>query len=70
MNIFSTSQTGTCNDECCQANNLCSFSGNLEDVCATPIYVQSVYDTVRFHLQGMKTVQCLKSRRPSRAAVL
>ena len=60
MNIFSTSQTGTCNDECCQANNLCSFSGNLEDVCATPIYVQSVYDAVRFHLQGMKTVQCLK----------
>ena len=55
MNLFSSSQACACNDDCCQANNLCSFSGNLDDVCATPIYVQSVYDAVRFHLQGMKS---------------
>lgn len=60
MNCFCTSQTNTCGDNCCQANDLCSFSGDLDDVCATPIYVQSVYDAVRFHMQGMKTVQSLK----------
>lgn len=57
MNCFCTSQS---EPNCCSANSLCSFSGNLEDVTATPIYVQSVYDAVKFHLQGMKTVQGLK----------
>jgi len=60
MNNFCTSHTGLNGDCCCRANELCSFSGNLEDVTATPIYVQSVYDAVRFHLQGMKTVQNLR----------
>lgn len=59
MNCFCTSQNNT-NDNCCSANNLCCFSGNLDDVTATPIYVQSVYDAVRFHLKGMKTVQGLR----------
>ena len=59
MNCFCTSPTNT-NGDCCCANELCSFSGNLDDVSATPIYVQSVYDAVRFHLQGMKTVQGLR----------
>ncbi len=31
----------------------------MEDVKSTPIYVQSVYNAVRFNLQGMKTVQGL-----------
>lgn len=60
MNCFSTSQFNTNGDSCCRANELCSFSGNLDDVTATPIYVQSVYDAVRFNLQGMRTVQNLK----------
>ena len=60
MNCFCTPQNNTTGESCCKANELCSFSGNLDDVTATPIYVQSVYDAVRFHMQGMKTVQCLK----------
>lgn len=59
MNCFCTSQNDN-GDNCCSANNLCNFSGNMEDVAVTPIYVQSVYDAVRFHLNGMKTVQSLK----------
>jgi len=42
---------------CCNANNLCEFSGNISDLCTEPIYVQKVYDAVLFNLQGMKTVQ-------------
>ena len=60
MNCFSTSQTVNNGNNCCRANELCSFSGNLDDVTATPIYVQSVYDAVRFNMQGMRTVQNLK----------
>lgn len=60
MNCFCTTQTNSASDSCCRANELCSFSGNLDDVTATPIYVQSVYDAVRFNLQGMRTVQNLK----------
>ncbi len=57
MACFSTPQN---DPNCRSANTLCEFSGNLDDVTATPIYVQSVYDAVKFHLQGMKTVQNLK----------
>jgi len=42
---------------CCNANTLCEFSGNINDLCPEPIYVQKVYDAVLFNLQGMKTVQ-------------
>lgn len=59
MNCYCTSQTNG-GDNCCRANELCSFSGNLDDVTATPIYVQSVYDAVRFNMQGMRTVQNLR----------
>lgn len=59
MNCYCTSQTNG-NDTCCRANELCSFSGNLDDVTVTPIYVQSVYDAVRFNMQGMRTVQNLR----------
>lgn len=60
MNCFCTSQNNGLDDTCRRANELCSFSGNLDDVTATPIYVQSVYDAVRFHMQGMKTIQNLR----------
>jgi len=60
MNCYCTSQNGAAEDGCCRANELCSFSGSLDDVVSTPVYVQSVYDAVTFHMQGMKTVQNLK----------
>ena len=60
MNNFCTSQLNTNDGTCCHSNELCSFSGNLNDVTAAPIYVQSVYDAVRFNLHGMKTIQSLK----------
>lgn len=46
--------------KCCNANQLCEFSGNLRDVVSEPIFVQKVYDAVLFNLQGLKTVtnQC------------
>ena len=59
MNCFCTTQNDT-NETCCRANELCRFSGNLDDVTATPIFVQSVYDAVRFNMQGMRNVQHLK----------
>ena len=58
MNCYSTLKSG--GESCCRANDLCTFNGNLDDVTATPIYVQSVYDAVRFNMQGMRTVQNLK----------
>ena len=42
---------------CCNANVLCEFDGDLSKVISEPIYVQKVYDAVLVHLQGMKTVQ-------------
>ena len=41
---------------CCNANTLCEFDGNPENVVTEPIYVQKVYDAVLFNLQGMRTV--------------
>lgn len=42
---------------CCNANSLCEFNGDLDCVSSEPIYVQKVFDAARFNLQGMKTVQ-------------
>lgn len=42
---------------CCNANTLCEFNGDLDCVKSEPIYVQKVFDAVLFNLQGMKTVQ-------------
>lgn len=42
---------------CCNANNLCEFNGDIDSVTSEPIYVQKVFDAVLFNLQGMKTVQ-------------
>ncbi len=41
---------------CCNANTLCEFDGNLNNVVSEPIFVQKVYDAVLFNLQGLKTV--------------
>ena len=51
---------------CCNANVLCEFNGDLSSVVTEPIYVQKVYDPVLFNLQGMKTVQnqCFTPRIP------
>ncbi|WP_207637164.1 hypothetical protein [Anaerovorax odorimutans] len=51
---------------CCNANQLCEWNGNLEDVVSEPIYVQKVYDAVLFNLQGLKTVsnQCFSPAIP------
>lgn len=52
--------------KCCNANQLCEFSGNLRDVVSEPIFVQKVYDAVLFNLQGLKTVtnQCFSPAIP------
>ena len=42
---------------CCNANVLCEFNGDLSNVVSEPVFVQKVYDAVLFNLQGMKTVQ-------------
>ena len=51
---------------CCNANVLCEFNGDLSNVVSEPIFVQKVYDAVLFNLQGMKTVQnqCFTPRIP------
>lgn len=43
-------------ENCCNANTLCEFDGNLNNVVSEPIFVQKVYDAVLFNLQGLKTV--------------
>ena len=42
---------------CCNANSLCEFNGDLDSLKSEPVYVQKVFDAVLFNLQGMKTVQ-------------
>ena len=51
---------------CCNANVLCEFNGDLSNVVSEPVFVQKVYDAVLFNLQGMKTVQnqCFTPRIP------
>lgn len=51
---------------CCTANTLCKFDGNMRNVVSEPIYVQKVYDAILFNLQGLKTVsgQCFRPRIP------
>lgn len=57
MTCFSSRQASGFSDSCCHGNNICRFSGNMDDVYSVPVYVQSIYDAVQFNLQGMKTVQ-------------
>lgn len=57
MSCFGNRPSPDLYENCCNAGCFCKFSGKLDDVISTPIYVQSVYDAVLFNLQGMKTVQ-------------
>ncbi|WP_312091711.1 hypothetical protein [Aminipila sp.] len=57
MSCFGNKVSPDLYQNCCNANTLCEFSGNIEDVVTEPLYVQKVYDAVLFNLQGMKTVQ-------------
>ena len=42
---------------CCNANTICEFDGDMDNVKSEPIYVQKVFDAILINLQGMKTVQ-------------
>lgn len=55
MSCFGNRVTGDLYQNCCNSNNLCEFDGDMNSVCTAPIYVQQVFDAVRFNLQGMKT---------------
>ena len=57
MSCFGKNLSWDNNQNCCNANTLCEFSGNLDDLITEPLYVQKVYDAILFNLQGMKTVQ-------------
>ena len=39
---------------CCNANTICEFNGDIDSSKSEPIYVQKVFDAVLFNLQGMK----------------
>lgn len=41
---------------CCNANELCQFDGDISSLKTEPVYVQKVFDAVQFHLQGMKSI--------------
>ncbi|QIB69504.1 hypothetical protein Ami103574_09260 [Aminipila butyrica] len=57
MSCFGNKVSPDLYQNCCNANTLCEFSGNMDDVITEPLYVQKVYDAILFNLQGMKTVQ-------------
>lgn len=44
-------------DKCCKADTGCEFDGTLRKVKTEPIYVQKVYDSALFNLQGLRTVE-------------
>ncbi len=56
MNCFGGRVSQDLFQNCCNANTLCEFNGDLDSVTSEPIYVQKVFDAVKFHLQGMKTI--------------
>lgn len=57
MSCFGNRVSPDLYQNCCNANTMCEFSGNINDLVTEPIYVQKVYDAVLFNLQGMKTIQ-------------
>lgn len=57
MSCFGSRVSTDLYQNCCNANTLCEFNGDLTNVKSEPIYVQKVFDAVLFNLQGMKTVQ-------------
>lgn len=62
MSCFGGNISPDVTTNCCTANTLCEFDGNMRNVVSEPIFVQKVYDAVLFNLQGIKTVsgQCFK----------
>ncbi len=55
MSCFGTRVTPDLYQNCCNASNLCEFDGDMSSIVTAPIYVQQVFDAVKFNLQGMKT---------------
>ncbi len=55
MSCFGSRVTPDLYQNCCNANNLCEFDGDMSSIVTAPIYVQQVFDAVKFNLQGMKT---------------
>lgn len=56
MSCFGNHRSGSnVYQNCCTANCLCDFDGDMHSVSTAPIYVQQIFDAVRFNLQGMKT---------------
>lgn len=55
MSCFSNGAASNLYENCCKGSCLCSFDGDLDCVMTAPIYVQQVFDAVKFNLQGMKT---------------
>lgn len=56
MTCFGGCSAPDMTQSCCNANQLCEFDGNLNNVVSEPIFVQKVFDAVLFNLQGLKTV--------------
>ncbi len=66
MSCFGGNISPDVTTNCCTANTICRFDGNLRNVVSEPIFVQKVYDAVLFNLQGLKTVsgQCFRPAIP------
>ncbi|MEG1067238.1 MAG: hypothetical protein RSD90_01200 [Anaerovoracaceae bacterium] len=57
MSCFGGRVTPDLYQNCCNANTLCEFDGDISNLVSEPIYVQKVFDAVLFHLQGMKSIE-------------
>lgn len=55
MSCFGNRVTPDLYQNCCNGSHLCEFDGDMSCVVTAPIYVQQVFDAVKFNLQGMKT---------------
>ena len=55
MSCFTNGAASDLYENCCNGACLCNFDGDLDCVMTAPIYVQQVFDAVKFNLQGMKT---------------
>ena len=56
MSCFGGRVTPDLYQNCCNANTLCEFDGDISSLVTEPIYVQKVFDAVLFNLQGMRSV--------------
>lgn len=55
MSCFGGRVTPDLYQNCCNSGNLCAFDGDMNSIVTAPVYVQQVFDAVKFNLQGMKT---------------